>query len=64
MRDTENERKRELECLRLASDLRQLGRNTLDPRLRAHCERMAEIWSDHSRKNPGRNISVQSVSYH
>jgi hypothetical protein len=33
--DSENERKRELECLRLASDLRQLGRDAQNPELSA-----------------------------
>jgi hypothetical protein len=40
------DRKRELECLRLASDLRQLAKETLAPDLRAHCLRMAKHWSD------------------
>jgi hypothetical protein len=33
---------RELDCLRLASDLRQLARQTLDPVLKARCRQMAE----------------------
>jgi hypothetical protein len=48
MSDSNNRRddqKRELECLRLASDLRQLAKETLDPDLRAHCLRMAKHWS-------------------
>jgi two-component system, response regulator PdtaR len=32
-----HDRKRELECLRLASDLKQLACNTLNPDLKAHC---------------------------
>ena len=40
-----DDRIRELECLRLASDLRQLAKDTLDPDLRAHCIRMAKQWS-------------------
>jgi hypothetical protein len=45
MCDSEDERKRDLECLRLASDLIQMGRRTLNPRLKAHCLRMAEAWA-------------------
>jgi len=33
--NSENKRKRELECLRLASDLTRIGRDTLNPDLRA-----------------------------
>ena len=40
-----NDIKLELERLRLASDLRQLAKETLDPDLREHCLRMAEQWS-------------------
>jgi hypothetical protein len=44
--DSINEQKRELECLRLASDLMQLSRETLNPDLKAHCLRMAGVWTD------------------
>jgi hypothetical protein len=37
--------KRELERLRLASDLKQLAKETLSPDLRAHCLRMSKQWS-------------------
>jgi len=37
---------RELECLRLASELRQLAKETLSPDLKAHCLRMAKQWFD------------------
>ena len=62
--DPENERKRELECLRLASDPTQLARNALDPELSAHCVRMAKVWSDQCAQGPAGNSSVQSVLYH
>lgn len=45
MPSSENDRKFELECLRLASDLRQLAKETLNPDLRDHCLRMAKQWS-------------------
>jgi hypothetical protein len=50
--DADNELKRVLECQRLASDLIQLSRATLDPDLQAHCVRMANYWSDQADGNP------------
>jgi hypothetical protein len=44
--DRRDDQKRELECLRLASDLRQLARETLSPDLKAHCLRLAKQWSE------------------
>jgi hypothetical protein len=38
--------KHDLECLRLASDLMQLFRDTRNAELRAHCVRMAAYWAD------------------
>jgi hypothetical protein len=51
---SDNEMTRDLECLRLASDLVQLSRDTLDPALQAHCIRMASYWSGHADRNPNR----------
>ena len=45
MSDSENDNKFELECLRLASDLKQLANDTLNPDLKAHRVRMAKHWS-------------------
>jgi hypothetical protein len=45
MSTSEDDSKLELECLRLASDLKQLAKETLDPDLKAHCLRMARQWS-------------------
>jgi hypothetical protein len=44
--DRRDEGKRELECMRLASDLRQLAKETLDPDLKARFLRIAKQWSD------------------
>jgi hypothetical protein len=44
--DSNHEQDRELECLRLVSDLMQLSRKTLNPDLKAHCLRMAGVWTD------------------
>jgi hypothetical protein len=43
--DRRDDQKRALECLRLASDLRQLAKETPAPDLKAHCLRMANHWS-------------------
>jgi hypothetical protein len=47
-----NDHKRDLECLRVASDLSQLASDTLNPRLKEHCLRMAEVWSAQAEKLP------------
>ena len=57
-------RKRELECLRLASDLTQLATETLRPDLKAHCIRMARIWTDQAERGLIGNVPLQSASYH
>jgi hypothetical protein len=46
--DSNDEQQRELECLRLASDLMQLSRETLNPDLKAHCLRMAGVVAEKS----------------
>jgi hypothetical protein len=56
--DLRNDLKRELECLRLASDFRQLAEDTLDPELRAHCLRMARQWSDRADEPTGDDAGV------
>jgi len=64
MSSSENDRKRELECLRLASDLTQLATETLNLNLKAHCVRMASIWNDQAEQGPMGIIPLQSVAYH
>ena len=61
---SDSERKRELECLRLASDLMQLASDTPNPDLRAHCLRMAKIWSNQGVQGTIGNISFQGPTYH
>lgn len=55
--DRRDDEKRDLECLRLASDLRQLAKETLDPELKSHCFRMAKQWSDEA-DNPAGDDAV------
>jgi hypothetical protein len=64
MSDSDNERERELECLRLASDLTQLAKDTLSRDLKAHCLRMAKMWSDRAEQGIIAFIPVASASYH
>jgi hypothetical protein len=64
MSDSKYDRKRELECMRLASDLTQLASETLNLDLKAHCLRMAHIWTDQAEQGPIGTIPLQSVSYH
>jgi hypothetical protein len=45
MSDLENDSKLKLERLRLASDLRQLAKETRNLDLKDHCLRMAKHWS-------------------
>jgi hypothetical protein len=67
--DSNFDRKRELECLRLASDLMQLAANTLNPHLKEHCLRMAKVWSGEAEKTPAEyaraeQTGAQSTLYH
>jgi hypothetical protein len=41
-----NEFHSELECLRLASELRKLASSSLSEELRDHCLHMAKVWTD------------------
>jgi CheY-like chemotaxis protein len=50
--DSEHERKRQLECLRLISDLQQLAGSTPNLNLKLHCIRMTGMWTDHAQKTP------------
>ena len=63
-----NDHKRDLECLRLASDLRQLASDTLNPHLKEHCLRMAEVWSAEAEQPPVNSAAqltgLQSASLH
>jgi hypothetical protein len=49
--DPEDERKRRLECLRLASDLMQLAKGDLEPALKARCLKMARGWTDEAERS-------------
>jgi len=55
MSDSGNDSKLELECLRLASDLKQLANQTLNPDLKAHCLRIAKQWAGEADGRPRTN---------
>jgi hypothetical protein len=48
----------DLECLRLASDLMQMSRDTLNAKLQAHCIRMAKYWSGQAVREPNQSIAI------
>jgi hypothetical protein len=62
--DSNNEQKRALECLRLASDLMQLSRETLNLNLKAHCLRMAGVWTDQAALGPTDDAAPPSQLAH
>jgi hypothetical protein len=50
--DSDYDRKGDLECLRLASDLMQLAAETSNPHLKGHWLWMARVWSGKAEKKP------------
>ena len=54
MPESDDELKRDLECLRLAADFMQMSRDTLDPDLEAHCAEMVKFWSDQAKSRSDR----------
>jgi hypothetical protein len=64
MPDSESDRKSDLECMRLASDLMQMATETLNPDLKAHCLRMASMWTERAEQGPICHIPLQNLSCH
>jgi hypothetical protein len=64
MSESETDRKRELACLRLASELTQLATELPDRDLKARCLRMAGLWTDQAEQGPGPVTFRFGVSYH
>jgi hypothetical protein len=54
MPDSQSDQKRDLECLRLASDLIQLASMSLTPELQAQCLRMATELTEQVNQGHGR----------
>ena len=53
MSTSDDLRKHQLECLRLAAECTNVADEADTPELRAHFLRMAEIWSDRASETPG-----------
>ena len=64
MSDSEKERRRELECLRLASELNQLAVDIPDPDLKARFRRSAKSWSDQVEPAPLDDIVPLNTTRH
>jgi hypothetical protein len=59
----DSQNKRQLECLRLASELTQLAKSTQNPDLKARFLRMAEVWSDHAHQgHPDDDAVLKSLN--
>ncbi len=54
----DSENKRQLECLRLASERTQLAKSTPNADLKARFLRMAEVWSDHANQGHSEDAVV------
>jgi hypothetical protein len=54
--EPDDELKRDLECLRLASDFMQMSRDALNRDLEAHCVQMAKYWCDQAARGPSEDI--------
>jgi hypothetical protein len=64
MSDSNNEQRRALECLRLASDLMQLSKEALNPNLKAHCLRLAGVWTDQATLGSTDDPALPNQSVH
>lgn len=62
--DSEKDLKRELQCLRLASELTQMAAQTLNPDLKARFLRMARHWTAQTDHGTTGNGLMPIVTYH
>ena len=61
MLESDNWRKHELECLRLAADCMQLERDVHNPDLQSLFLRMARVWSNLADQGPGRDTRSERL---
>ncbi len=61
MFDRDEERRLELQCLRLAADFLQIASDTLNPDLKIQCLRMARIWAEQA---PTERVAPLSLAVH
>jgi hypothetical protein len=59
--NSDNLRKRELECLRLASDCIQLADSDESPTLQQHFVRMATVWAAHADHDLGADTKTKTL---
>lgn len=52
MSESDYLRRHALECMRLASDCRQLAADAHSPELRSHFLRMATVWTTRAKRGP------------
>ncbi|GAB1715761.1 MAG: hypothetical protein NTAFB05_08030 [Nitrobacter sp.] len=52
MSESDNQRKHDLECLRLAADCRQLASDVDNPALQLRFRRMAKVWTGLTEREP------------
>jgi hypothetical protein len=64
MSDPNIEQRRALECLRLASELRQMSAATLDPDWKAYFLRMVAAWTDQAFRNTAGALPVPNDRFH
>jgi hypothetical protein len=60
----QDERKRQLECLRLACDLVQLAKDSPNSYVKANCLRMADVWSAQAEEERLPTTHLGSFSIH
>jgi hypothetical protein len=58
MSKPDNQRKRDLECLRLAADCRQLASDVDSPALQMRFRRMAKVWTSLTEREPARDTEI------
>ncbi|HEY0329986.1 MAG TPA: hypothetical protein VGC77_12900 [Rhodopseudomonas sp.] len=64
MFDRDEERRLDLECLRLAADFRQIASDTLNPDLKSQCLRMAQMWSEQCADRAAEPVAARAVAVH
>lgn len=64
MFERDEERRLELECLRLAADFRQIASDTLNLNLKRQCLQMARIWAEPTPDDPTEQASPLKRAVH
>jgi hypothetical protein len=59
--NTSKDNANDLACLRLASELMQMSRDTFNSELQAHCIQMAKYWSDQADRDMRPNVADPKI---